>query len=603
MKFMKLIALLLLATCFASATSCTGNTPTKSVSALDLVKASVAGYETVEIPDSLLFVYGAEDDSANYLDPDTAGLYFKGVFGADMSVLNSLNDYAVHMPNTKRVFEIDIFVVHSAEKLTAAKELLENRLAQKNNGDIQNYTPSEVPLLNSAEIYTTGNYAILLATPDNSIARDIIKNMLLTDTESADTNNETTFLAVGDVNEFESNTEVNPDNKTETEAVQSENITRSEIPNITVVMHNENFRVLIGGTCAADAVIHMRGGEEDLTYNPDDGNFLGNIEIPSSGAAVIYVTAEQPGLAESEPYEISVKSRTDVNLIDRMGAYHHIIGTDYQGFVVDELNDRTGANVFTEKQAESVKKRIAERVSYLNSLGCELIYFLIPTPMHVYPELVPDRFPLNTGVTRTQQFEKAATEAGAVVINLYDLFMEHKNDEFKIFHKTDTHWTQYGAYLGYQKLMSYISKKWPDASGRGQDEVEFYKKQVEIADLAEHTAMDQKLLRENATFMRLLFETKYNPEIFHPRTNRLTHDLCSQDHSTKSSRTELNLPRAYVMRDSFGTPIYSLIADAFESVSWKGMWSYDFNKKDISAFEPNYLIYIITERNIGTIIG
>lgn len=600
MNLKKIIALLLLVTVFASAASCTGNTPTKSVSALDLVKASVAGYETVEIPDSLLFVYGAADDSANYLDPDTAGLYFKGVFGADMSVLLSLADFAIHMPNTKRVFEIDIFVAHSADELTSAKELLENRLAQKNNGDIQNYTPAEVPLLNSAEIYTTGNYAILLATPDNAIARGIIENLLNTGT---DTNTETTIAAAGDINEFDSITEVNFNGETEIEAAQSENITRSETPNITVVMHNENFRVLIGGTCAADAVIHMRGGAEDLTYNPDDGNFLGNIEIPSSGAAVIYVTAEQPGIAESEPFEISVKARTDVNFIDRMGAYHHIIGSDYQGFVVDELNDRTGANILTEKQVESVKKRISERVSYLNDIGCELIYLIIPTPMHVYPELVPDRFPLNTGITRTQQFEKTAVEAGAVVINLYDLFVEHKNDEFKIFHKTDTHWTQYGAYLGYRELMSYVSQKWPDAAGRGQDEVEFYKKQVEIADLAEHTEMDQKLLHENATFMRLLFETKNNPEIFHPRTNRLTHDLCSQDHITTSSQTALNLPRAYVMRDSFGTPIYSLISDAFKSVNWKSMWSYEFNKKDISSFDPDYLIYIITERNIGNIIG
>ena len=133
MKLKKIIALLLLATVFTSAASCNGSTSIKSVSALDLVKASVAGYETVEIPDSLLFVYGAADDSANYLDPDTAGLYFKGVFGADMSALNLLDDYAIHIPNTKRVFEIDIFVAHSDDELTAAKELLENRLAQKNH--------------------------------------------------------------------------------------------------------------------------------------------------------------------------------------------------------------------------------------------------------------------------------------------------------------------------------------------------------------------------------------------------------------------------------------------------------------------------------------
>ncbi|MDD4773290.1 MAG: hypothetical protein PHZ09_06750, partial [Eubacteriales bacterium] len=259
-------------------------------------------------------------------------------------------------------------------------------------------------------------------------------------------------------------------------------------------------------------------------------------------------------------------------------------------------------NIFTDTQIESVKKRVAERVSYLAGINCELIYLIIPTPMHVYPELVPDRFPLNTGITRTEQFETAVTESGAVVINLYELFTEHKNDEFKIFHKTDTHWTQYGAYLGYLELLSYVSEKWPDATPRGEGEVEFYKEQVEIADLAEHTEMDQKLLRENATFMRLLFDTNHDPNIWHPRTNRLNHDLCSHDHVTKSSRAGSLLPRAYIMRDSFGTPIYALLSDAFESANWKSMWRYDFDKNDISRFKPDYLIYIVTERNIGSIL-
>ena len=137
----------------------------------------------------------------------------------------------------------------------------------------------------------------------------------------------------------------------------------------------------------------------------------------------------------------------------------------------------------------------------------------------------------------------------------------------------------------------------------GQGEVEFYKKQVMIGDLAEHTEMDQSLLRENATFMRLLFDTKFDPDIFVTGTNKLTHDLCSSAHITKNTRDGLTLPRAYVMRDSFGTPIYSLVSDAFESVQWEAMWSYEINKNDISSLKPDYVIYIITERNIGSVIG
>jgi hypothetical protein len=224
--------------------------------------------------------------------------------------------------------------------------------------------------------------------------------------------------------------------------------------------------------------------------------------------------------------------------------------------------------------------------------------------MHVYPELVPDRIPLNTGITRTEQFGTAAAQAGAVVIDLYDLFTEHKNDEYKIYHKTDTHWTQYGAYLGYCELMKYITPSWPDAVPRSRDEVEFYKKEVLLGDMAPQIDIGTDTpLRENATFMRLLFDTEFDIEIFSPGTNCLNHDLISSARITRNNRAGKSLPRAYILRDSFGSPIYSLVSDAFESADWRDMWNYEFNKKDISAFDPDYLIYIITERNIGSVIG
>ncbi len=265
MKSKNYFFLFLLAVFLFLFTSCAGSTPVSSVSAAELVKASVAGYESADVPDSLLFVRGAAEDSANYLDSETAGLYFKGIYGADMTVFDSLADYAIHIPNTKRVFEIDILVTHSPDELVAAADLLESRLTVKNNGDIQNYTPAEVPLLKSAEIYTTGNYAVLLATPDNSVARGIIDNLIYSETTAPESVDVTEQTSSYDLHEFTSVTEIDPDDRIENTDTETADSARSEIPDITVVMHNENRRVLIGGTCAADAVIHMRGGRPDLS--------------------------------------------------------------------------------------------------------------------------------------------------------------------------------------------------------------------------------------------------------------------------------------------------------------------------------------------------
>lgn len=605
----RLTALFLIFTIALSFVSCSSTVKpsiTADVKADAIVTAAVNAYDASLIPDSVYFKYGESADSENYLDPDAAGSYFYGAFAADMGEFDTvIKDYALHMPATKNVFEIDVLVAESEAEVSKATAFLEARLKVKNNGEIANYTPEEMPLLEAAEIYTLGRYAILLATTDNKIARGVIADML-TSAESGDEydllESDTTRVLPEGVIELPSVTEIPLGGGEAGQDSPKDNTGRSDIPDITFVKHVENDLVLIGGRCAEDAVIFMRGGEEDLEWHNDYGSFCGGVRIPDGGSCVVEVTASQPGKEESLPYLITLTARTDVNYMQRMGGYYHYVADNLQCFTENEFADFTHSNVMQNRQEKTAQKLIEKRVDSLTEIGAELIYLIVPCPIRIYSEKAPGFLTEGEGESRTDQFVQLATDAGATVINLYDTFLAHKNDEFKLYHRTDTHWTGYGAYLGCVELMNHISLKWPEAAPRTLDEVIPYSEWTNMGDLAEHTESDPSLLQEYATFIKFGFNNQFVEDIYYDGNCRLNHSVLQDSRITRNTRTE-ELPTAYIMRDSFGSPIYSLLSDAFSKVYWQPMWSYEFNLSSISKASPDYVIYVITERNLDVLFS
>ena len=77
----------------------------------------------------------------------------------------------------------------------------------------------------------------------------------------------------------------------------------------------------------------------------------------------------------------------------------------------------------------------------------------------------------------------------------------------------------------------------------------------------------------------------------------LVHDRISMGATTRTN-LEGNFPNAYFIRDSFAGPIHAFLTDRFAVAEWAGMWDYRFRANDIAAMNADYVIYIVSERNI-----
>lgn len=100
-----------------------------------------------------------------------------------------------------------------------------------------------------------------------------------------------------------------------------------------------------------------------------------------------------------------------------------------------------------------------QRLIELN--GGKLIVVLVPEKHHVYSEHLPNGYRYTRENRRADIIEQASNASGITVINLLDAMLAEK-EVGKLYLKSDSHWTQRGAYVGYRELVKELQKENPN---------------------------------------------------------------------------------------------------------------------------------------------
>ena len=527
----------------------------------EIADAIIEVYGEDEIPQTKMMYYlsGADEESENYRSPEQLGLLATGTpeIPADFEFIE---DYAFFVPMGQDVFEIAVVKYKDKEKNTGSG-IIESRLERKKSmrGDTERYKAQDLPILDGAKIITADKYTILLATTDNAKA-------------------EAAILAL----------------------FKSGGGNRTTLPEVSVSKYNHNTSYLLGGKCEPGAMIRVTGGAEEVYTGSDFGDFL--VEVPFSGESVLKLTAESKGKEPSKEIEFAVSRQEDVKT-------ELIIGNNYRVFPADCAPNFMGEDIIAESGIAALTKRAEKRLDMLKSKGvnAEMIFLIIPNPARIYPEDMPELYPEYKRDTLKRQWTEGVTAAGVTVIDLLDVMLEHKNDEFKIWHKTDSHWSEYGAYLGYVELMNHIAKKYPDAAPRPSSDFEFYNKEVYSGDIYHNLGLDPTDLKETTSFAKFNFDPPhFNPEYKAGHISVYRDDDSAEpvnervsfDHVTNSNVSG-NLPSVYIARDSFEVALHAYYTDRFSTATFQHMWVFGwFDTNAVVNCNPDYIIYVINERNI-----
>ena len=598
MKTNRFVSLLIVLAMLCTMIVSCGEKALADVPTADLLDAVMVHFaENAENVD--IYRSGAGEEDEGYLDPGLAGQIFLGEYGAALTEDGVITEYAHAIPSALFAFEIDIFKAADKGAADTIADMLQTRFEIKSalREQIKHYlgtepnSANELKAIDSIEIWQIGNYVLLIATHNNAAVKNTVSTLLGAEANAAETTQAAQTAA-----ETEAQTVAEPVDPVEQAAEDGFTL--------TTVSHSAPTRVVLGGRCAEGAKIHVEGGLRDYVANTDYTSWMVEVEIGETGESLLYLCQELDGKM-TVPLTVEV-GRNDAADLTYHGDFVPIMGDSFQGMFMQQIPDWMGTNLLSDKEKERVAKAVKEKVRFCEYNDIELIYMVVPNQCLLYPEIMDEeRFPRSTAdVTLYEQFAQIAKEAGATVLDVYSVFEEHKYDEFKLFHKTDSHWSEYGAYWGYHTLMTEIAKKFPDAAPLEiEGNMRFYTQEVEAGDMMTYFGIENHLVPETATFVEWLIDCPNRIEFYKPNRVENENSVISKARTvTNPNAKGKNMPSVMFIRDSYSFGIHSFINQSFSKIYWNSTWDYQFKKNDIKKADVDYLVYIISEKNMRSIL-
>lgn len=218
----------------------------------------------------------------------------------------------------------------------------------------------------------------------------------------------------------------------------------------------------------------------------------------------------------------------------------------------DPIASYKGEDLLTEDELASIAKTLCISRDNLASEGCDFIIYIAPNKDRIYADELPDYYgdPADEHATlQIYSYLKTRTDIKIVyplteMIDASQLY----TDEY-LYHKTDTHWNEMGAYTGMLSLLETVGITMPSIESGGMT--------YRVEGYPTHGIVNEKW-------------DFYNEIIYH---------------------TDNGDPRrVFVWRDSFGSAMSDIIGSQFSYTYLRNAGSYDNsqvkeNKPDIFVLE------------------
>ncbi len=251
------------------------------------------------------------------------------------------------------------------------------------------------------------------------------------------------------------------------------------------------------------------------------------------------------------------------------------------------INENIGLETFSKKDLDKIGANIQNSKEYLEQYGIKYYVCVAPNKHAVYNSFLPS-YLRNRSTTKLEQLKHYLETKEFELIDLKDYF--HQYDSLRLFHKTNTHWNDIGAFLGYKRLLSSIQK---DFDGL---------KSFELDDFHIDTLIKQ---REDLTNM-IKIDIEEEHIVLKPKERFQSIELEKQltvpdnyfrhpDNYEYRYKGIGNL-KVLVFRDSFSTGMIQFLKEYFGEIIF--VWHHDFNKEIIEAEKPDIVIHEFIERDI-----
>ncbi len=251
---------------------------------------------------------------------------------------------------------------------------------------------------------------------------------------------------------------------------------------------------------------------------------------------------------------------------------------------------------FSEEALSLWSRMLQYRRDSLAAQGIQYLFFIAPEKGTIYAEFLPRGCKRNQGQSRASQLLAYLKRHSDVeTIDAASLLLAEKAEGTIVYLKTDSHWNDVGAGVIAKSLLSHLSQKFPAIEKFAPDDFISSEKSFsgDLTDLLGQNGLISELapqvdlVRATATVVKgssLPVSTAVTVRDAAEQSKFATYDRGS------------DLPRAYVLRDSFGSRLAPILSERFSYVEYN--WTHEFDLKAIIAAKPNVVIEELAERHL-----
>jgi hypothetical protein len=250
--------------------------------------------------------------------------------------------------------------------------------------------------------------------------------------------------------------------------------------------------------------------------------------------------------------------------------------------------DIASATPFTHEELETWRTTLQHTCDWLHARGIAYVFVLAPDKHAIYPEEMPPSVHQVGSETRTDALVRYLREHSTVpVLDLRRRLLDAKARE-RVYHRTDTHWNDRGAYIGYAAIVDTLGVVGPPVPRASFDAPSVV---VPGLDLAGMIGVTDALSEEDLPLRPREPRRARIVEPAHP-------DARLMDARAVTEQSDRSRPRAVIFRDSFGSALIPFLSEHFSRAVY--LWQYNFDPEVVRAEHPDVVIQEWVGRRLGT---
>jgi alginate O-acetyltransferase complex protein AlgJ len=247
-----------------------------------------------------------------------------------------------------------------------------------------------------------------------------------------------------------------------------------------------------------------------------------------------------------------------------------IIGADGWLYYTEGQQSYASTPVYTAADLDKMQQNVDGIQAQLKAQGIPLVVVIVPDKQTIYPEYLPAYAkPLGASVALDQIVTYLQQHARTPVLDLRAPLTAAKTQS-QIYYRTDSHWTSYGAYVGWQELHKLLATELP---GLGSV--------ASLQDFVPNTHTYSGNLARMLTMQDVWTEDT---------TDWVPPPLASE--SARSSQ-----PRLMLFGDSFTWGLLPFLNGAFSHVRFDRVIPNCVNFRSVAAEKPAVVIWLMVEVN------